>query len=427
MLYTNNNSKNKTGDQDPFDKKKLAEEAKRDQEKIRAEQKEQEKRKLQLQIDNLERELDRLKIFLNTKNRLLSDAKRKVEDVKKAIFLLESGIKKQEGGMGYLNDDALAEENKKAATEAELNKVRIKIQVAEREKAALEVKVAGNKTSLNALNRKIDLARGELTKKLVEEETIKKDLKKSEDEVARKKSNKTRLEKYQGIENGENNQTVLIKRREADDLDREGQQLIREIDIYKRELEKLTAGLRLKEKMLADLKIKIDQARSVVSTLEEKYSGQGNDSSPKEEIALEPGYYESKNKLGEIEVDINRLKDKLRVAVEELELLKKEDEAKAEEAARKTRELDDLQETYQSLGTEVKQKTNKEIKVIKSIKDEERGVKKEKQELFLRKREIEQLTSDFNVLAQDVVNVNRDLASKEREIQDLKRKKDTIR
>jgi hypothetical protein len=86
MLYDSNPKKNTSsgGSRDDFfNKQKLAKEAASDLSKIKEAQREQEKRKIQLQIDNKKRELDRLEMDLQARNLKQTEAKRRVDDVKK--------------------------------------------------------------------------------------------------------------------------------------------------------------------------------------------------------------------------------------------------------------------------------------------------------------------------------------------------------
>ena len=118
----NNNLKNKTGDVDPFNKKKLAEEAKRDQARIQEVQRQQERNKLQLEIDNRKREIDKLSLDLRTKENLLIEAKRKSDEAKKTAFLFEGKIKQQKGSVDYLEQKVSAQEGREASAEAELER-----------------------------------------------------------------------------------------------------------------------------------------------------------------------------------------------------------------------------------------------------------------------------------------------------------------
>lgn len=155
-MLNDKNSKNNIGADDPFNKKKLAEEAKREHEKNAEVKRDQDRRKIQLEIDNLERELDRFDMEIASKDRLFSDAKRKAEALKNEIFLLEGKIKKQEGGISYLNSEASSHKGKVVMTETELERSKTELGLVNKRISNLEAEYSSNKANLRDLEVKIN-------------------------------------------------------------------------------------------------------------------------------------------------------------------------------------------------------------------------------------------------------------------------------
>jgi chromosome segregation ATPase len=193
MLYNSSNSKVKTGDVDPFNKKKLAEEARRDQEKIKKDQTETERRKLQLEIDNLERELIRFTGGLQTKKNLLLSARRKVEEAKTAIFLLEKQIKENEGSLGYLKVEVATHDTRTNAIESDLEKTRSQITTVEKDRAMFEAEYNKDKLALDDLTKKMDKLKEELARMLIETKVLEKEVDEDQEAVKRKESEENRL------------------------------------------------------------------------------------------------------------------------------------------------------------------------------------------------------------------------------------------
>jgi chromosome segregation ATPase len=278
MLYNSSNSKVKTGDVDPFNKKKLAEEARRDQEKIKKDQAETERRKLQLQIDNLERELVRFTTGLKTKENLLSDAKRKAEEAKTAIFLLDNQIKKDKGSLSYLNAEVATHDTRTNVIESDLEKTRSQITTVEKDKATLEAEYNKDKLALDDLTKKMDKLKEELAKMLTETKVLEKEVDEDQEAVKRKESEKNRLtlaskniemstkqvsgaglriskdteSKEREIKKGE--QDLFLKKRAADQLASQAEDMARDLTKLEQEEEE-------KKKQINDLKRKKEAIR----------------------------------------------------------------------------------------------------------------------------------------------------------------------
>jgi chromosome segregation ATPase len=142
------------GSDDPFDKKKLAEEARLDAVKIKEDKRKQEQDKIQLQISNRERELARLEQDLRLKESQFMVAKKKAEDARKDAFLLAGQIKKDEGGASYLEAEASLHDSRAVASEASLQEVQADLLRKERERQALELTYRNMQTSLRDLDLK---------------------------------------------------------------------------------------------------------------------------------------------------------------------------------------------------------------------------------------------------------------------------------
>jgi predicted nucleic acid-binding Zn-ribbon protein len=182
MLY-GNNTKNKTGDLDPFNKKRLAEEAKKDKEKQLELQRQQERNKLQLQIDNLKREIDRLVLEVSTREKILSETKLKLGQAERDVFLTAGEIKKEEGGIGYLDDSINAGENRLTNIEAELEKATSDTEISERESTVLKTKYNSVKMSLVDLETKIKNFEDEISRMRAEADILKREIAKQEAEI----------------------------------------------------------------------------------------------------------------------------------------------------------------------------------------------------------------------------------------------------
>jgi chromosome segregation ATPase len=258
---------------DFFNKKKIAEEAKRDTEAIRRNQQEIERKKIQVEINNLERGLDQFLIQLRVKENMYIDTKRKADDAKKAVFLLDNQIKKQEGGMGYLDDEATSQDRREGAFEVELDKARQEVIVAERERASFEAELNKDRANLADIENRISRLNDELSRLMAEEDTVKREVARDEDDIRSKKTEKERLiqaarsvelassqvggQKSRVVKNIEarekeikqEKQELFLNKRVADQLDRDSEVMAREVEKLKREKE-------AKEREIMELKRK---------------------------------------------------------------------------------------------------------------------------------------------------------------------------
>jgi chromosome segregation protein len=284
MLYGNNSNNSSSprhagvGADDPFNKKKLAEEAKKDQERIKEAQKQREKNDLQIKINNLERDLSRQTIDLRTKENLFFDSKRKLDDLNRAIFLLEGNIKKQEGGVGYLNDQLSSQEYKTNISESELEKIKTNLSSAQREKNTLESEYNRDTAVVNELEAKISRLKSELDKIITEDDMAKKELAKVEAKIRNKKSETEKLNQtLRSVEIGSGqlvgekarvakavqSEQVEIKKEKEDLLfkKRVVEQLERSNETFTQELAKLKRDKEQKEREITDLKRKKEEIK----------------------------------------------------------------------------------------------------------------------------------------------------------------------
>jgi len=278
----NNNFKNNTvRNSDPndlFNKKKLAEDAKRENAKREEIQKQQEKSKLQMQISNLERELVRLNTDLNVKNNFLSDLQKKKIDAEKNVSLLEGQIKKQEGTLGYLGQEAFGQDISVKASEADLQKTKDELAAAEREVKSFELEYQKDKDNYADLEARVNTLREELVKFEQQALSVKREVTGDETQISTAKSKRERL--TQALSNMMNNakqalfgktkigqkeqaeekkikdeqQEVFLKKRIAEQLEQQKQVVARELDKLKRDKE-------AKEREVAELKRKRDMIR----------------------------------------------------------------------------------------------------------------------------------------------------------------------
>lgn len=229
MLYGNNAKKGapSTRDgKDDFSKNKLVDEAKRIRESREAAQKQQEKSRLQLEIQNKKRELDRGKIDLQAKENKLAEIARKLADAKRAEFSLKGKIKQTEGGTGYLDDEARAHDAQASSHEAELIKVKTKR----------------------------DTVLAQIAKLKIESEKLDQEYRDLETAVKQVTSKKTQVSRnIQGEKKKikADEQELMFKSRVATELERDQQIITQEISRLKRDQE-------TKEREVKDLERKRD-------------------------------------------------------------------------------------------------------------------------------------------------------------------------
>lgn len=278
----NNYSKKPTGGaghvDDTFNKKKAADEAKRIREERIAIQNQQEKNKLQLQISNLERELSRLEQEVRLAESKLGETKRKEADAKRALFLTESDIKKQEGGASYLNASVSAHDNKESSANADLEKAKADQVLASKDKLLARDKYMRLEVSLADLQRQIAKLEAELIQLKGEAENTKQQLDKQNEavkaleriegqmnqkvqslEVATKQVSSVKTKIIKEAQTGargikEEKQQLVFKKRLVEQIETEG-------IIFTQKLDKLKKDLEDKKRTIDNLKRQRDAIR----------------------------------------------------------------------------------------------------------------------------------------------------------------------
>lgn len=240
MLYSNSSSKNKTGDQDPFDRKKLAREAEADALRIKAVQKDQNRRKLQLQIDNYKREMDRLTMGLRAKQLKQADLKRDLEIKRRALFVLETQIKQKEGGLGYLNSGQVSPSQE--------NEIKTKLSALEAKRISLGAEIAKIKKEISEREILLSNKTGEMNK--VEQEI---------------KNSNTQSEQISSVASKVNREVSLKKK----DIEKSTQERLfkkgleeekeRELELLNQEVSRLERELRDKEREKKNLEMERDR------------------------------------------------------------------------------------------------------------------------------------------------------------------------
>lgn len=276
MLIGNN--KNKIGDPDPFNKRKLAEEARRDQARIKADQVDQSKRRIQLQVDNLTRELSRLISDLRLKENQLLDLKRKADSLKRGTALTQGQMEQTEHLVKTLSSEVEAEENIAEATQSKLQAAKAKAVGKVKEVADFEFKYNNDRARLAELEKKINWLKYELANLVAEEKGVERVVVEDEKEIRNKKEEMKRVEQErQALESnlgtGQKKEANVVrevdsKKREAERVRQEVvlnkrnfEQLEREAEAMVREIAKLNQDKQNKEKQIDSLKRERDNLR----------------------------------------------------------------------------------------------------------------------------------------------------------------------
>jgi len=487
----NNNSKNKIGDTDPFNKKKLAEEAKRDQGLIEKAQKQREKNELLLRVSNHKREVDRIKADLRTKENLIYGLARDIEALKREIQtitleqnrsqsevvsldaqkkVVETNLSQDEIRLkrNLEEDEKLISEIQKLTREREAKKADFK--KTEAEEAQAEKELVSLKTKPQGRS---DLSLGKnLTDKRVflgvverEMERLKKDLtdKKTERDVLRAEAKKLTFEVVEtSVDITQNKQAVSSAeavsrqvsglRSQVITLKKEVDVIVRQIDVLQIEKNKLDIKISDLEKEISTKEKKADEEiENKLFKIEKERAMSGNLKAREEhtEILL-------RNK----ELEINRLENTLASKIREYnnliqEVKNLENKSKGDLLASESKsnsflskkEIDSFKNKLSALTKEIEELDQK----IKNLQDEEGKMKtntanlerivateKEKTEkeskketdkvrenntaqtnLKQKERYLGELIQKQEIITRDIDKIKTDLATKEREIQDL--------
>lgn len=277
--FGNKNKKNISGaDRDSFFGSGIRKEAAYDTERIREAQREQQKRQIQVQIDNRKRELVQLQSALRLKEVRLSGSKRDQEVLKRDFSLLEQKIKQTEGGLSYLKDKVLGESGRTVASAAKLEDLRTKFRAVENDVNTLALKYSERKVQADDMARRLELLRSELKKLEGEFQMATKEISKIESDLTKKKSDKQKAERdltsaeseSEQIEGGTNKveKEVVGKQQEGKKLTQELALLKRRVEqaerdnmVLNQEVEKERRELQNHEREIKDLELKRDSVR----------------------------------------------------------------------------------------------------------------------------------------------------------------------
>ncbi|MGB8815864.1 MAG: hypothetical protein WCC74_01300 [Minisyncoccia bacterium] len=228
----NNNTKTSLND-NIFDKKKLVEEAKRDNENIKNAQKQREKNVLILKVSNLKQDITRLRMEMRSKEIRLNDFKKSIILSKQIVSELGFKIKKEEGDLNFLKFGLESQNTKASSLKSELDKLKINADSLKKEIQKIEIELQNKKTELSSIDQRTRFLETEM-KKIPKNEDKKVDIKKGE---------KEKIEAE-----------LVFKKRQISDFEREEKNVSEEIN-------KLGSSISQKELEVNSLMIKISQIK----------------------------------------------------------------------------------------------------------------------------------------------------------------------
>ncbi|MFA7252369.1 MAG: hypothetical protein WC027_00750 [Candidatus Paceibacterota bacterium] len=231
--------------------KKRQDEAKKITEMRLAAQRQQERSRFQLQIDNRKRELDRLNLEVKNKEARLNELKLKLDQAKRQQFVLKGQLKQEEGGVDYLKDQVQAEESRVTTSSAELNQAKINLATAEREIPALETQAHILQAELAEVQAKIEHQKVLVTKLDQDYRSL---------EANSKHTVNTKTRTVQATQNKKKElqketQEITFRGRQIEELERDEK-------VISQEISRLARDRDSKQKELRDLEIKRDQIKS---------------------------------------------------------------------------------------------------------------------------------------------------------------------
>ncbi len=269
------NSSNRSGSipsrDDLFNKNKLADEAKKVAEQAILTRKDQEKRKLQVQIDNRKRELTPLESKLRLAEQHLGLSTKDRDSLEREIFRLDQQVKQLEGGKKYLNDTASVHEEKKQEALIKTGTVSQKISKTDNDLKELEKEKQEATLEINDLTNKIKDLEQELVriKSLFDQKRKKLDDKQREitslQEAKRKLDQETKSVEQKV-------QTVISEHRSLDNKITEKEDEIKKVKSAviqaKKNLEQVSFGIKSTERAIDDIKKEIEEKKRDISNLE---------------------------------------------------------------------------------------------------------------------------------------------------------------
>jgi chromosome segregation protein len=152
------------GNDDPFNKAKLAEAAKRDQEMIALAKKQREKSDLQMQSSNRKKELERIQIELRSKETKLSLLERDILASKRLLASIRAELQKEESAVSSGANSLTSESEAKNSSQKALDKIKGEIETTRRQEMALESDEEKKKRVLEEEERKVKQLQDEIAR-----------------------------------------------------------------------------------------------------------------------------------------------------------------------------------------------------------------------------------------------------------------------
>ncbi|MFA6227362.1 MAG: hypothetical protein WC631_02720 [Candidatus Paceibacterota bacterium] len=273
----NDNRKTLPND-NPFDKRRLAEEARRDSENIRKAQIQRDKSTLSLQVGNRKQELERLKLDLRNRETKLNGLRNNIALFKRGILELETEINRGESEILSLKSKATSQVRNVGVPKADLDKVRRKVESAKNERQREELELNREEIQSSAVAKRIADLERELSMARSEFERLKRDITDKERDLATEESEIERLEAEYRSEEAENSRKIMpdktvgnlfltknkdlerlksdliAKERQRDNSEMEDKTLVGEVD-------RLRSAIADKEREINALNTKISQIR----------------------------------------------------------------------------------------------------------------------------------------------------------------------
>ncbi len=238
------------GNFDPFNKAKLADEAKKDQEMISLAKRQRDKSVLQMQTSNRKKELERAQMELRSKETKLSLLKSDILVSKRLLVSIRAELQKEENAVSSGANSLTAEAEAKNSSQKNLDNIKTKIENLSREEVTLKSEVQRKKKELEDLERK------SVESKTLEAK-LKQELFKTEGQVriseqsslVTKKQTEAKRKKIEELKNKLLEQERLETKVVADEK------------IISTDVAKLKNEINIKEREIADLTFKINQIK----------------------------------------------------------------------------------------------------------------------------------------------------------------------
>ncbi|MCX6717494.1 MAG: hypothetical protein NTU76_02370 [Candidatus Taylorbacteria bacterium] len=152
------------GNSDPFNKVKLAEEAKRDQEMIALAKRQREKTDLQMQSSNRKNELVKAQTELRSKETRLSLLERDILASKRLLVSIKAELQKEENAVSSGANSLTSEADAKNSSQKTLDKIKGEIETARKQERVLESDEEKRKRELEEEERKVKQLQDEIAR-----------------------------------------------------------------------------------------------------------------------------------------------------------------------------------------------------------------------------------------------------------------------